>query len=139
LNELRLKTEKLKKAMGFSGIIEHTVGNQTSLFRGMIEFTGDNNIRFVNPWKNPNNLTPDQIEYLKYAILAINKDRFNWSESKIQQAIERDEIEFFEVPLIEASLASKVNTAGWLGWLKNKLRRISSFKEIKRLMEDMAT
>jgi hypothetical protein len=27
LNQLRLKTEKLKRDMGFSGILEHTIGN----------------------------------------------------------------------------------------------------------------
>lgn len=140
LNQLRLKTEKLKRDMGFSGILEHTIGNQTALYNGMIEFTGDNNIRFVNPWKNPKNLTQSQIEYLKFIITEINKDRFSsWSESKIEQAIERDEIQYFEVPLMEASLASKVNSVGWLGWLKNKLRRMSSVKEIKRTLEDAAT
>jgi hypothetical protein len=29
------------------------------------------------------------------------------------------------VPLIEASFASKVNTDGWLGWLKKRLKMFS--------------
>jgi hypothetical protein len=28
----------------------------------------------------------------------------------------------FQVPLIEASFASKVNTDVWLGWLKNRFK-----------------
>jgi hypothetical protein len=35
LRTLRDKTEKLKASQGYSGIIEYTIGNQTSLYDGM--------------------------------------------------------------------------------------------------------
>lgn len=125
LAEMRANTEKLKKDTGFSGLLEHTIGNQASLFNGMIEYTPDGDIRFINPWKS-NKLQSSQIEYLKYAILAINKDRYSTlSEEQIKQKIEENNPEFFQVPLMEASFASKINNDGWLGWLKNKFKRIT--------------
>jgi hypothetical protein len=92
---LRLKTEKLKKDLGFSGILEHTVGNQASLYNGMVEYTSDEDLRFINPWKN-NKLNTTQQEYLKFIILEINKDRYpNLSETQIQQKINNNDVEFF--------------------------------------------
>jgi hypothetical protein len=54
---MRQNAEKLKKEMGYAGITEHTFGNQTSLYKGMTEFTSDGDFRFVNPWKD-NTLHP---------------------------------------------------------------------------------
>jgi hypothetical protein len=43
--------------------------------------------------------------------------------------------------LIEASFASKVNTEGWTGWLKNKYKRLSkifkSKEAFKKAMADL--
>lgn len=139
LIELRLKTEELKKKTGFSGLLEHTVGNQASLYNGMTEYI-DGDLRFINPWKN-NNLHPDKAEYLKYIILELNKNLHpTWSEAQIQQKINDNDVEFFQVPLIEASFASKVNSEGWLGWFKNKCKRLSrvfsSKESFKKALED---
>lgn len=141
LNQLRLKTEKLKKDLGFSGIKEHTIGNQTSLYNGMTEYTADGDLRFINPWKN-NKLNTAQQDYLKFIILEINKNKYpNLSETQIQQKINSNDIEFFQVPLIEASFASKVNTEGWTGWFKNKCKRLSkifrSKEAFKKAMADL--
>ena len=53
--------------------------------------------------------------------------------------IEEDDLNYFNVPLIEASFASKVDTAGWVGWIKNKVKRFSSIDEIKKLAEDVGS
>ena len=141
LTQLRLKTESLKKSLGFSGFKEHTYGNQASLYNGMTEYTQDGDLRFVNPWKS-NKLSQAQSDYLKYIILEINKNKYpNLTEEQIQEKIDSNSIEFFQVPLIEASFASKVNTEGWLGWTKNKWKRLQrvfgSKESMKKALEDL--
>lgn len=136
LNTSRLKTEQLKKDLGYSGLVEHTYGNQTSLYQGMIEHTSDGDLRFVNPWKD-NTLHPAQAEYLKYAILEINKLRYKGlTQEAIKAKIDEGDPEFFQVPLLEASFASKVQTEGWKNWLKNKLGRFSSKERILETFRD---
>jgi hypothetical protein len=39
--------------MNYSGFVEHTYGNQASLYKGMIEYV-NGDLRFVNPWKENN-------------------------------------------------------------------------------------
>lgn len=135
LNSLRLKTEQLKKDLNYSGFVEHTYGNQTSLYKGMIEYV-NGDLRFVNPWKE-NNLQPAQVEFLKYAILEINKLTHKGStEEAIKAKIADNDPEFFQVPLVEASFASKVGTEGWNNWLKNKLSRFSSKEKILESFRD---
>lgn len=136
---LRTKTEKLKKDLGFSGLLEHTVGNQASLYDGMTEYTPDGDLRFVNPWKE-NKLNNDQNEYLKYIILEINKNKHpNWQESQIQDKINSNDVEFFQVPLIDATMASKLNQEGWLGYTKNTFQRFNNLGKIKQSFRDMTS
>ncbi len=137
LNELRQKTEKLKNDTGFSGLLEHTIGNQASLFNGMTEYTQDGDLRFVNPWKN-NKLSPQQQEYLKFAILELNKNAHpTWTEAQIQDKIQSDDITFFQVPLIDADIASRINTDGWLGFVKNTFKCFSSWSKFKQSLKDL--
>ena len=136
LNELRQKTEALKKAVGYSKALEYTVGNQTSLYDGMTKYTQDGDLRFVNPWKD-NSLTTEQADYLKYIITTIQKNiKPDLTDTEIQQKIATDDIAFFQVPLIKASAASKIHTEGWVGWLKNKLRRFHK-DNIKSMLSDI--
>jgi hypothetical protein len=75
LHELRAKVEELKKDTGYAGLMEHTVGNQTSLYDGMTEYDKNGNLVFINPWKDTKNLSAKKIEFLKYVILELNKNQ----------------------------------------------------------------
>ena len=138
LTLLRKDVEQLKHDIGFSGIIEHTIGNQTSLYNGMTEYTSDGDLRFVNPWKNPEKLKyPGQREFLKKYILKINKTIHpKLTQEEIENKIKTNDIEFFQVPLVEASFASEISTDGWLGWLKNKLKNFSKWSRFKEWLRD---
>jgi hypothetical protein len=74
LRELRDKVEGLKKDTGYAGLVEHTFGNQTSLYEGMTYYDKNGNLMFLNPWKDTKNLSAKKVEFLKYAILELNKN-----------------------------------------------------------------
>lgn len=145
LRELRNKVEQLKKDTGYAGLVEHTFGNQTSLYNGMTYYDKSGNLLFINPWKDTKGLSPKKAEFLKYVILELNKNTHpNLSEAQIKEKIEDNNTEFFQVPLIEASFASKVNTDGWLGWLKKRLKMFSGvfkgdFSNLKQYVRDKQT
>lgn len=135
--KIRKMVEEMKHETGFSGLKEHTIGNQADLYKGMTYYTDDGDLRFLNPWKhNTGELFPTQVEFLKHAIMEINKQRRpSMTDEQIQQAIENDSIEFFQVPLLEATVASKVSSEGWLGWLKSILKPFAGVKSLKDLKE----
>lgn len=140
IRHLTTAVEELKRQEGYSSLKEHTFGNQTSLYEGMIEFTPDGDLRFVNPWSADCHLSQAKKEFLKQAILEFNKDSHpDWAQPIIDSKISSNDIEFFQVPLLEASFASKVNTDGWVGWLKNKLKMFSSRSNFKEAVERFQT
>lgn len=127
IRTLRDKTEQLKKDTGYSGFIEHTIGNQTSLYDGMTYFHQNGDLLFKNPWDESDPeimaMSDTKKEYLKWVITEFNKNRFpNLSEAQILMKQKENTSDYFQVPLVSASFASKVNTDGWLGWLKNRFR-----------------
>jgi len=64
-------------------------------------------------------MSEEKREYLKWVLTQINKNRFPKTEDFSKESATS---EYFQVPLVSASFASKVNTDGWLGWLKNRFR-----------------
>ena len=50
IRTLRDKVEQLKKDVGYNSFMEHTVGNQTSLYEGMTFYSPEGNLLFSNPW-----------------------------------------------------------------------------------------
>ena len=137
LVELRKRTEELKKHVGYNRFIEHTIGNQTSMYDGMTEYTQNGDLMFINPWLNPKGLNAAQVDYLKYVILQVNKFRHpTLSEEEIQDKIKTNDVDFFRMPLVKASFASKVHTDGWLTWMKNKFKAFTSWKNFKDSVGD---
>lgn len=121
--DLARRVEELKKDQGYTALKEYTVGNQTSLYDGMTYYDANGNLLFLNPWKDTRNLSLKQAEFLKYVILEINKDKHpDYSDAQIQESIKTDNLDFFQVPLLEGSFASKVNSEGWLQYTKNKFK-----------------
>ena len=142
IRTLRDKVEDLKRDAGYSGLLEHTVGNQTSLYEGMTYFHDNGNLLFRNPWNDSDPvvaaMSPKRREFLKYVLLEINKNKHpKDTEEDIKERRRSNVSEFFEVPLIEASFASKVNTDGWLGWLKNRFKMFTSKENFKKGLKDM--
>jgi hypothetical protein len=96
LRELRNKVEQLKNDTGYAGLVEHTFGNQTSLYNGMTYYDKSGNLLFINPWKDTKGLSPKKAEFLKYVILELNKNTHpNLSEAQIKEKIEDNNTEFF--------------------------------------------
>jgi hypothetical protein len=143
IRTLRDKVEQLKKDSGYNSFIEHTVGNQTSLYEGMTFYSPEGNLLFSNPWDDSDvrvrEMSPKQRDFLKYVILEVNKSRYpDLSENQIKEKIVSRDEQFFQVPLIKASFASEVNTDGWLGWLKNRFRVFKRGKDsIKEALVDL--
>ncbi|MBR2248666.1 MAG: hypothetical protein IJ880_16920 [Bacilli bacterium] len=50
IRTLRDKTEELKRHSGYNPFVEHTYGNQTSLYDGMTYFSQNGDLLFRNPW-----------------------------------------------------------------------------------------
>ena len=106
IRHLTTAVEELKRQEGYGTLKEHTFGNQTSLYDGMMEFTDDGDLRFINPWSTDCHLSYAKKEFLKQAILEFNKDSHpDWTQPVIDTKISSNDIEFFQVPLLEASFA----------------------------------
>jgi hypothetical protein len=61
----------------------------------------------------------------------------NWTKEEMEARIRNNDVEFFQVPLVEASFASKLDSEGWSGWLKNKLSRFRSKEAFLESLRDM--
>ena len=127
IRTLRDKTEQLKKDSNYSGFVEYTIGNQTSLYDGMTYFHQNGDLLFKNPWDESDPeimaMSDKKREYLKWAITEFNKSRFpGLTDAQINVKRKDSLSDYFQVPLVSASFASKVNTDGWLGWLKNRFK-----------------
>jgi hypothetical protein len=50
----------------------------------MTYYDKNGNLMFLNPWKDTKNLSAKKVEFLKYAILELNKNMHpDWSEAQI--------------------------------------------------------
>ena len=136
LRKLTMSVEKLKQNEGYNSLKEYTFGNQASLYDGMIKYTDDGDLVFENPWKSTT-LSEYKKEFLKLAILQFNKDSHpDWTEQVIEDKINAEDREFFQVPLVSASAASKINQDGFLNYVKNNLRKFSSKEAFIEYMKD---
>ena len=122
LNELSDKVRALKRAEDYNMAKEYTIGNQADLYQGMTYFDTDGDFKFKNPWTD-NSMTEGKREFLKYALTQFAKNKHpEWTDQVIQDKVRANDPDFFQVPLIEASSASRISTDGFLGWVKGKLR-----------------
>jgi hypothetical protein len=114
----------------------------------MYDESGDD-LLFVNPWDNTNNLTPAERDFLKFAILKINDNRIkDFNPSEIEENIKLDPNTYLRVPLTKGDLSSEVavrginkNTKetstidGWLNFIRARFAMLSSNKLFSRLKE----
>lgn len=144
LNALSEKVRELKRGENYGVISEYGFGNQASLYNDMTYYDTDGDFKFKNPWKD-NSLPEHKKEFLKWTLTEIAKNKHpDWTPEVIKDKIEANDPDFFQVPLIRADAASKINADGWLGWLKSKVRPLISkdngttFKErIQNTLKDI--
>lgn len=128
--ELRQKVEALKKSKNFGLLKQYTIGNQvSSLYTNMFD-QESNDLMFVNPWDNSNNLTNEEREFLKFALLKINDNRIkNFNPNNIEALIKQDPSKYLRVPLVKGDLASEISVReGWLNFIRSRFMMLTPSK-----------
>ena len=110
-------------------------------------------IKFVNPWDN-NNLTDEEREFLKFAIIKINATRGNGLDLNkmlanpdlMEQLIANDtEDKYLKAPLVKGDFASEVAMRGGIiNFIRNRFKYLTVWKkqtreEIKDRINDTVT
>lgn len=138
--ELRSKVEALKKAKGFGLAQQYTVGNQvSSLYQNMFDKDSDDLI-FVNPWDNNVNLSNEERDFLKFAILKINDNRIkNFNPENIENLIKSNPAKYLRVPLVKGDLTSEIAIrGGWMNFIRSRFAMLSPSK-LKERFDRAAT
>ena len=136
--ELRKRVEALKKDKGFGLIQQYGTGNQVqSLYQNMFDREEDEDLLFLNPWDNNNDLTNAEREFLKFALLKINDNRIkNFNPNTIEDDIKLDPKKYLRVPLVKGDLASEVAVRdGWLKFIRARFAMLSPRNLYSRLKE----
>lgn len=138
--ELRQKVEALKKAKGFGLVKQYTIGNQVQdLYYNMYDQSSDD-LMFVNPWDNTNNLTSEERDFLKFTLLKINDNRIkNFNPANIEALIKSDPSKYLKVPLVKGDLSSEIAVRdGWLNFIRSRFAMLN-LKNIKTRLDRAAT
>lgn len=152
--ELREKVKKLKQSKGFNWISQNLTGNQTrDLYYNMYDHKSSD-VKFVNPWSNNNNLTPEEREFLKYAIIKINATRGNGlnlekllANPDIMGDLIANDVEgkYLKAPLVKGDFASEVAIRGGIiNFIRDRFKYLNIFnaetrKKIKERIDDTVT
>ena len=114
----------------------------------MYDESGDD-LLFLNPWDNTNNLTPEERDFLKFALLKINDNRIkNFNPTEIEENIKLDSKTYLRVPLTKGDLSSEVAVRGinsetrqtstidgWLNFIRARFAMLSPTNLFNRLKE----
>lgn len=133
--ELRKRTEALKKAKGFGKMDQYGVGNQVSeLYMHMYDEEAED-FRFKNPWDPNAELDGAEREFLKFALLKINDNRIKgFNPENIEALIAQDPGTYLRVPMVKGDLASQVAVReGWLNYFKYKFAQLSPKNILERI------
>lgn len=110
--EMRTAMEKFWKAKGYSTERRNLVGDQLSLFKNMFVKDRDGNIDSRMRVKSPfvdRTLDAAEKEFLTFWLDKLNRYRFpNISESELEELRLDPNSEYYDVPLMEASSATKL-------------------------------
>lgn len=98
--------------------------NYSDIFKNMY-VRGPRSFEFRNPWED-NDLTDAEREYLKYALLLINKNKkgSHYSDEYILESRHKDE-KFFRVPLKQGSTRNRADIDSFWDLLKTKVRSLT--------------
>lgn len=130
-NKIRAAVEKLKKAKGFDYLKENIGFNQADLYKDMfVEKDGD--LFF----KNLNELSGPDREFLEFALEEINKNRHSdWTDEIRKQKRDSYDPEYYRVPLARGSNDSLVSSRGLLQLFRDKLTSWTPKNLFKRSRE----
>lgn len=124
--ELRKRVNALKQAKQFNWLQSRTVGNQTDLYDNMYDKTVTGDLMFKNPWDSKADLTPEEREFLMFAIRKINGDRDPKlkDDSLFNEKLINDPAFLLRVPLAIGSTSSQISTRSLLQVVKDRLQAI---------------
>lgn len=128
--KVRQLTEALKKSKNFGWISQNTIGNQTSIFKGMFrEVNNDLILKNINDLK-----TKEEKEFAKYFLRVVNRNRFPYkTELELDEMEQNDDIEYYRVPLAKGNISSEIAMQGLWTSLKNRLKNWTPRNALKEL------
>ena len=118
--------KKLKEENNFGYITSRTFGNETKLYKNMYDDSITDDLVFKNPFDpNERTLTETEREYLKTALLLINKNRHRVKdEAELKAKISEDPHNYLKVPLTVGTSESKIAYQGMWGHLKESFGKL---------------
>lgn len=140
--EMRTAMEKFWKAKGYSTERRNLIGDQLSLFKNMFVTDRDGNIDRRMRVKSPfvdRTLDAAEKEFLTFWLDKLNKYRYpNLSDSDLEEMRLDHDSAYYDVPLMEASSATKVQEGGkgLISWFK---RKVDQFRNPKEWADRMIT
>ena len=123
--KLRQLGDKLLAAKQLTWWNKNITINYSKLFDNMY-IRGPRVFRFKNPWDMSNDLIPEEREYLEYALLLINKNKYGShnSDESILAKREKDP-KFFDVPLKQGTTRNRADVESFWDLLKTKIRSLT--------------
>lgn len=110
--DLRQRVIKLQKSQHFGWIQQNISGSQVQdIYYNMYNHT-NNKFEFINPWNQTEvinaGLSPEQVEFLQYAILQINKQRYKTEDQDVIESLKnnKDRELYLKVPLMKGGSES---------------------------------
>lgn len=130
--ELRNKLNKLKQEKEYTWLYTRTIGNQTDLYKDMFQDV-PGKFLFKNPFDSSSKLSDAEREFLQFAVLTINANRYsniNSVEDLIHEMEKHGEEKYLQVPLTKGTTASRISVDGLLDTCKNKLKAVIPGKQL---------
>lgn len=141
-SEMRDAMEKFWKAKGYSTERRNLIGDQLSLFKNMFvkDRNGsiDNRMRVKSPFVD-NTLDAAEKEFLTFWLDKLNRYRYsNLSESELEELRLDPDSEYYNIPLMEAGSATKLQEKGkgLISWFK---RKVDQFRHPVQELDKMVT
>lgn len=123
--KLRQLGEDLVKEKQWTWLDKNITGKYHELFKNMYE-KGPRFFRFKDPWDPDSDLTNAEREYLKYAIILINKNKrgHHYSDEYILN-LKKTDSNFLDVPLKQGSTRNREGVDTYWDLLKSKMRTLT--------------
>jgi hypothetical protein len=97
-------------------------------------------LMFVNPWDNNVNLSNEERDFLKFALLKINDNRIkNFDPNNIENAIKSNPTKYLRVPLVKGDLTSEIAIrGGWMNFIRSRFSMLAPSR-LKERFDKAAT
>lgn len=140
--ETRNKIEALKKEKNYGWLVEHTIGNETDLFKNMFREEFTNDLILKDPDDPTNGLNTAEKDFLRYFLKIVNKNRFNKSDAELEDMKSSGDLAYFRAPLARGSISSEVAMQGLWDALKSRLEKwtpANAARELRAAAEGIFT